>query len=435
MTFIAKKKKIGDLLIKLSIYINQISNYDIIGKTVLIMYKFILQIFNMNLLPIVNAELYKLKNNNINLTLIENKREGITANIIMAHDITDIKLQSYKLPDIYLKEFNDVYIQGNSDIIIDIKNKCIINEKAYNNSNQDIIIDGALYRASKNVGLLRSNLKQKKKNINCGIMISGKFCNNYYHIMYENLIRLIYLDKINIPTDIPIIIDRKTISIPSCKKIFDILTEGSDRGTLTIDDDKLYHFKKLYYIDHINKLPTHSIISSEDSLAVYSRNAIITLREKLIKYKSEKKFYKRIFISRKNSKRRQYNEDDIYEILKKYDFIKIFPEEYSFEEQISIFNNADFIVTGSGAALTNLLFINQNCIIICFGRSSYNEKKETPIFNTIANINGGSFFYFPRKNKIDNNIHSNYIIDSKDFEYTLINILNLKYENTLFIYK
>ena len=114
--------------------------------------------------------------------------------------------------------------------------------------------------------------------------------------------------------------------------------------------------------------------------------------------------------------RRNFNEEEVFAVLQKYGFERLAPEKYSLEDQMTMFNGAEYIVASSGAALTNLLFVNSKCIVICFGRGSYNEKCDKPIFNTIAAINGARFYFFPRKNRVTNNIHANFEIVCDDFE-------------------
>lgn len=411
-----RKARIGTACISLACFFYNLGQKGFVGKCLFRVYRLLLRLANMSVLPVVNAKVYKEKTANVQLTIIENNRKGVAANVIMAGDNVEPKLVEKTIPDLCLKVFQSVCIQGDSDVVVDVQNGFVISEEAYNLEDNLEIIDGLLYRTANNVCLLRDNLRHPMEHIPAGIMISGKFCNNYYHLMYENFNKLVYLDKLDIPLDVPFIIDRKTLAIPSCKTMFDILTQGSNRPVIEIDNNKLYFFELLYCLDHVNKLPSHSKDPHKPSVALYSIQAINLLRGMLLPNKSTKQYPPRFFISRAGTARRHFNEDEVFGVLQKYGFERLAPEQYSFEEQMALFNGAECVVAGSGAALTNLLFVNSNCTVFCFGRSTYNEKCEVPIFNTIANINGARFYYFPRKTRVLDNTHVDFEIDCEKFE-------------------
>ena len=342
----------------------------------------------------------------------------------MAGSKEETKFEKKPLHDIRLKVFKNVCIQGNSDIVVDVENGLVVSEEAYYVGENVEIIDGLLYRTRNNICMLRDNLCHRKKRIHSGIMISGKFCNNYYHLLYENFNKLIYLEQMNIPNDVPFIIDRITMEIPSCKRIFEILTNNVNRPIITIESDILYQFDMLYCLDHVNILPPHIKDPHKPSAVFYSPEALKCLCNKLLPYRSMQLFANRFFISRVNTNRRHFNEKDVYGVLEKYGFSQIAPEQYSFEEQMALFNGARYIVSSSGAALSNLLFVPKDCIVICFGRSNEREVCESAIFNTIANLKGAYFFFFPRKGVVGNNIHIDFEIDCAELEKRLTTIID-----------
>lgn len=66
---------------------------------------------------------------------------------------------------------------------------------------------------------------------------------------------------------------------------------------------------------------------------------------------------KRIYVSRKKvSKRKLLNEEEFYQVLKKYNFERIFPEALTFKEQVQTFNSAEVIISVHGAGLTSIIF-------------------------------------------------------------------------------
>lgn len=415
-SFIRKVKVIiGRIIILFSVLVSKSEGKGYVYNLIYSIYIKVLRHLNMSLFKVVDHCLYNDITINDAVQALETNRVGVVADIKYFGDYSKVSFKRSLLPDLFFSAFSDVCIQGNSDIIVDRERNLVISEAAYNLSSNEEVVDGLLYRASENVCLLRNNMQGQMQSIDSGIMISGKFNNNYYHVIYETLIKLIYIPTADLPESIPILVDKATLNIPSCKRIFDILTEKMSRNVILLDDAQIYCVKKLYSLSRVNVIPSHVININKPSLFIYSQSSLIRMRDSLLKYNSNKDYPKRLFISRRNVSARHYNETEIFQILEKYNFKRIVPEEYSFDDQMSLFNGAEYIVSGSGAALANLLFVNDKCTVICFGLGSYNSHCDLPIFNTIANINGAKFIYFPRKHKMRNNIHVNYEIDCEDF--------------------
>ncbi|MCL2438891.1 MAG: glycosyltransferase family 61 protein [Alphaproteobacteria bacterium] len=70
----------------------------------------------------------------------------------------------------------------------------------------------------------------------------------------------------------------------------------------------------------------------------------------------DEKYPKRLYVKR-IGRRRISNELRIIEILKRYGFEVMTPEEHSVAEQIRYFHNADFVITPHGANSTNAIFM------------------------------------------------------------------------------
>ena len=415
---------IGNISINNAQFVYQLSTKGgILGQTILAIYRALLKICNLSMFPIENYVTYSKKVATYQLVTIDIDRVGVSSNIIMSDSDTEIKFYKSTLPDLLMLKSSNVNISGNSDVIVDVNNNCVISDASYNVASNVQVIDGLLYRTRNNVCILRDNLCKPQKHINSGIMMSGKFCNNYYHVLLENLIKLLYIEKLDIPTDVPIIMDSRTIKTPSLKRIYDLLTNNLKRSVITIDSDKIYHFSTLYSINCVNQIPSHLLDNhSAHSPYLYYPIAIKKLRDNLLPHCTNAKFPNKVFITRASTKRRNFNENEVFEVLQKYGFEKVAPELLTFEEQMTLFHNAEYIVAGSGAALTNLLFVTEKCTVICFGIS--NNGDEIPVFNTIANINGTKFIYFPRKSNGNGDVHSNFEIDCSKFDNFLQRTLN-----------
>ena len=163
---------------------------------------------------------------------------------------------SVEMPDLYYVKHENVKIHGNSDFIINKDENVVINDFAYQMSKRFDNKDGILLKQKGDLLLLRYNDKIIDKFIDSGIMISGKFSSNYYHVIYEILIRLLLINKTDIPDNVPIIVDSIIYKVNSFKRIFETLCP-SNRQVVLIDQNEVYKFKTIYWLSPINTIPPH----------------------------------------------------------------------------------------------------------------------------------------------------------------------------------
>ena len=80
---------------------------------------------------------------------------------------------------------------------------------------------------------------------------------------------------------------------------------------------------------------------------------------------TDEKPHRRLYISRAKAKRRQLiNENDIWPLLEKMGFEKVFMEELSFSEQITAMQQAEIVVAPHGAAITNVIFCSPGTHVV-----------------------------------------------------------------------
>jgi capsular polysaccharide biosynthesis protein len=76
-------------------------------------------------------------------------------------------------------------------------------------------------------------------------------------------------------------------------------------------------------------------------------------------------FGDRLYISRKKAtKRKVVNENDVERLLSRYGFNCINNEDLDFNEQASLYSNANFLVSIHGAGLTNMLFMKEKSAVL-----------------------------------------------------------------------
>ncbi len=105
---------------------------------------------------------------------------------------------------------------------------------------------------------------------------------------------------------------------------------------------------------------------------------------KAVSSEENNKFFKRIFISRKDSKiRNVINEDEIFEQLIPYGFERYELSKLSVVDQIRLFRQAEIIVSPQGTGLANIMYCNPSVKII----ELYQGLCDSAIFNMAQVLN------------------------------------------------
>ena len=142
------------------------------------------------------------------------------------------------------------------------------------------------------------------------------------------------------------------------------------------------------------------------------------MRKRFLKFKSKKKFYKKIYIDRSDSifnNRRIINEDKIKKLLTKKKFKILKLSNFSFIEQIGIFNSAKIIVGNHGAGFTNLIFCKKNTKVI-----EFKDKNTAKIFYKISKDLGLNY-----KSILGNRIEKDKKNQNNNLEIPLYKLKNL----------
>jgi hypothetical protein len=408
---------IGQIIIGYTAFCYRSSKRGFFGRILNLLHRTTMNLIGMPYFPIESINTYNAKFNNVDVSVLRSDRDGFTANVI--YNTMDVPQELYKikLPDLCSYIFHNISIHGDSDFIIDITNGCVVNDFCYDMNPKHQLFDGALYRAGSNVAILRRNPVKISRSLPCGIMISGKFSKNYYHDVYENLIRLVVLDEVDIPKNVPLVVDDFVMNTPSLRRVLEILSSNLNREIITIGAKEIIAFETLYTISPVNHITPHIIDASTCQLSdfVFDLSVVNRMRERLLPYKSDRQFPRRLFLSRANTQHRKFNEDEVFAILEPMGFERIAPEQYSFEEQMAMFNGAEYIVGGTGAAFTNLLFCNGNCKIVCF----MSFVAQAPMFNIPPYSIGCRYINIRPFNANVNKLHANFHIDIDEFSDTL----------------
>lgn len=251
-----------------------------------------------------------------------------------------------------------------SDVILLEDGRCIyeIKEKEETRAITDFRDNAALWQDTDDWCKIKPCTR--KQNLKNAIKIGGLFGFNFYHLLFQLLPRLFYVDSVD--KDVPILIDRKVAEIENLEQLLRWLNK-ENREVIYMDEDVAYKVDELYIVSSPNLcIPNfkdgHSLYEPK---AQYSVECIDRLSKELLSYKADIQTPEKIYVCRRNAtKLRGYNEEDVFESVRKLGYVDVYPERMSIAEQIDLFHNAKEIIAPEGAALSNLMFIQSECKVV-----------------------------------------------------------------------
>ncbi|MFM2200561.1 MAG: hypothetical protein RL769_616 [Pseudomonadota bacterium] len=247
------------------------------------------------------------------------------------------------------------------------------------------------------------------------IHIANEYYSNYFH-WHEILQKIIFLKEQNA-------LDDSLIILPSKAKKIKFIIESLK--LIGIDDKDLIFIKKkshlkvrdLFFVNHrgldfdlINKLRDHLRIAIKSSKVNYGD---------------------KIYISRAKQKLRFVeNEQQVLEILEKYNFKKVIMEDHNYQEQLSICANAKYLVAPHGAGITNIITMIKNSSVLEL--SSKKDEDFERGYLIMSNMLGINYFYqkcqFGKNSLIFDSHHASIDVDCNMLEKNIKIMLEKKYD-------
>jgi capsular polysaccharide biosynthesis protein len=220
-----------------------------------------------------------------------------------------------------------------------------------------------------------------------GIFLGGNGAFNYYHWMIEILPKLQYLnelDKIGYE-GFPLLVSEDVDHIKSFREALNIIAK--DRSVLMLNRDKTYCADRLVYINAPNNLPFN--LRQNDKMRISDflirPSSIKNLRNQFLMssgFPAPAKESRRIYFARHNE-RRNYNQEEVFSIFRQQGFQKVFMEELSLKEQISLIYNAEVLAGPTGAEWTNLIFCHEGTKCLCWMAEEFGDFSA---FSNLAKI-------------------------------------------------
>jgi hypothetical protein len=330
-------------------------------------------------------------------------------------------LTEFKTKRYVVLKLDAAKIIGSSNVILDRCGEAIYEQFFHGDYNKWDYTDTSISGYIDQRFLLK--YVDSKKIIHSGILLSGNYSWNYYHFIYEFLTKFLLVDKLDLPKNIPIIVDEIVEHISQLQELLQYFNKD-DREIIFIKSGYCYEVETLYYPPLLNQIPPNFKNIDEIRFAdcLFNLNSIAFLRETLLPKKGITGSGKRIFLSRRNASiRRRYNESEIVRIFERYDFQIVCPENFAIAEQMYLFNNADIIAGVSGAAFTNILFCNPGCKILCMNSA----QNELSVFSTIAKHLGLDLQYLSAHEESYKAecLHEGFVVDPAKVEDVLIDFI------------
>lgn len=360
--------------------------------------------------------------------IIKSHRLGVSPEIIFSVNSAP-HISQVSLPDLYLAGFKDIWVRGRSECLFDFSNKQLLNDFGYAMDEKVYSIQSpSVYGIKHHVALIRANFEECNRILEDGILLASDFSSNYYHVLYEIIPRLyLILSERSIPKEVPLLIDDCIRRVSQLEEAFNLINT-SGRPIVWLEENVYYLVRNLFVVSSVNRIPPQvlkwPLMKYEDF--GFDVQSLVFFREFYLKEsyqlleKNNRAPLKRIFLSRKGHITRSYNEDELFEVARQFGFVKLSPEDYSFLEQVRLFNQADIIVGATGAAFSNLLFCKKGSKAICF----VSNAMKSPIFTSMALVSECCLVYltgnFLGSNQTSYAIHSDFIISPLKFQKLLL---------------
>lgn len=253
---------------------------------------------------------------------------------------------------------------------------------------------------------------------------------NYYHWTIEIIPKLKYFLSSNLSTEnIKIIIPAHVKNIKSFSVMLEVLL-GNRFQFIYLTKNQIAEVSQLYTIT----TPSNIVINCKKNISFgadflyFDKESIEFLRKSIllsIQYKRfsgefQNKFKSRkIFLARKESLVRKYNQDEVISLVAEFGFESIFLEDLSFFEQIYLFQNIDFLIGASGAAWTNLIYAKKGIRAISWLGENVGSFSS---YSTLAQYFECDLKFLECQVLKKENTHSDYIVNLVTLE-SLVNKL------------
>lgn len=331
-------------------------------------------------------------------------------NSVSIRDIEKLKFKTlnYEDKEHFICEIKDAYVYSSFGFCFDNKKRLI---------REAIAFEYALSLKHEIGGKFAFYKLRKRKTIKSNAFSLQSIWNiSFGHWLHETLPRLFILKDAGLSENIDTIILGDGCNKKFHNESLDILGFGNKK-IVYISDEMEIKCSNLY----LSSFPSGGIVRPNKWICEkYNELA----KELYIKNK-DKHFPKKVYLQRKNVKtRRLLNENELINLISKYGYEVVCPEENSLEYQFCLAYNADKIISIVGSGLSTVV-CSKNTVSV-LGIEPY-IRPEYENWSFILEQVGGKYYYYTEENEKNfkfHNIHNknndfDFYIDINKFEEQL----------------
>jgi hypothetical protein len=192
-----------------------------------------------------------------------------------------------------------------------------------------------------------------------GIFAGSLAPHNWFHWVIDTLPTL-YLARFLGPkyASWPLLVPEVALERETWRSALELVAGGRD--IVGLSSSKLHSVKNLVWLEGVSKAFPHSQLGPLRGRVSVSLNALLEYRDfvagTLSLETSTPQPGLRIFLARRESEVRRYNQNEVAGMLENLGFSPVYLEDLGFEESLRVFREAEFIVGPHGAGWANMLF-------------------------------------------------------------------------------
>ncbi|SEK35863.1 glycosyltransferase family 61 protein [Nitrosovibrio tenuis] len=267
-------------------------------------------------------------------------------------------------------------------------------------------------------------ISRKSKKVDRAISLLGQCTGNYAHWLTETLPKLVIVDACPEYDDLPLLVDEwihpnfyNSIKLLG-KHPRQIIAIGRFQPcelSCVIDVSPPAYIPAEYRA----YLATKEVVKISHDVFPFSRRALDMLRDaawKAVSLNAKPSVKRRLYLRRApescGNPRMIANIDEVEGLIMKSGFEVIDPGKMSFSEQISVFMNAEIVISAVGAALANMIFMPPGSRIIAM--APYYKNANYYYFSNMAGVLDHELLYVlgPQKDMGDHPLHRDYYVDT-----------------------
>lgn len=218
---------------------------------------------------------------------------------------------------------------------------------------------------------------------------------------------------------LPLLVPESIMTSAIHRETLDLFSAG--RELLTLKENAFEKFDKIVWVDApVTDTPLSQDRAKRLPIAAslpLMRDFSMTTRKIASADAPKKQAGRRIFVARKSTHGRQYNQEELLRSAQRFGFEAVWPDDHSFVEQVRIFSSAEAIVGPLGSGLTGVLFCSPGTKILTW--STVLLRTENFLAN-LASVADSEMWHLvvPGTGSSDE-FSGDYVLDPEYFEQTL----------------